>query len=112
MSSQRIISYALDDLVVDPDGAIDALNDACTHRQVHYRVSGICQLEHRVYFALAPVADPRAAGNYLLVTVEDTSHDGFVSMLDDRWAAGFDIVGTITLYETVMALFARPPERK
>jgi len=33
-------------------------------------------------------------------------------MLDDRWAAGFDIVGTITLYETVMALFARPPERK
>jgi hypothetical protein len=108
MSSLRIVSYNLDDLVVDPDGVIEAVNNACTHRHEHFRVSGVCQLEQNVFFSLTPLLDKEPLLDYILVTVEDISHDGFVSMLQDRWAAGFDMIGALQLYETTALLFAKP----
>ncbi|MCF7854395.1 MAG: hypothetical protein K9N51_06325 [Candidatus Pacebacteria bacterium] len=109
---EKIISYTVDDIAVDPESITEAINKACCGRHVHHRVVGVCQIEDRIYFALLPLDENETARPYILVTVDDTSHDGFVSMLNTRWASGFDVVGTITAYDTVMALFAKPAGKK
>jgi hypothetical protein len=105
MSSQRIITFALDDLAVDPDSVVDALNDACTHRHEHYRIRGVCQLDQKIYFVLLSLDANEPARSYVLTSIDDISSDGFVAMLENRWASNFDTVGTIKVYDTVMALF-------
>ncbi len=108
MSMQRVVSFSLDDLVVDSDGVIETLNNACTHRHDHYRVSGICQLENKIYFVLLPLDSGEKMRDYIMVPAEDVSHDGFVDMLHTRWSSGFDLIGSVQLYETTMVLFAKP----
>lgn len=107
--SQRIVTFSVDDIAVDPDGVMASLNDACCHRHDHYRIHGMCQVATEVFYVLLPLAAHEKARTYVMVPVDDISYDGFVSLLNERWSGGFDIIGTIQVYDTTYALFERQP---
>jgi len=104
---QKIVSFAVDDIVVDPEGVTTTLNAACNHRSEARRVRAVCQVGETVFFVLSPLFPQESHAEYRLVTVEDTTWDGFSALLEERWTGGFDPVGAIKLYETTMVLFGR-----
>ncbi len=108
---QRIITKTVDDVAVAPEEIVDTLNIACTRRQDKYKVQGVCQIEERIYFVLVPLLPSEPAKTYVLVAVEESSHDDVVAMLDTRWSSNFDILGTIKVYETTYILFAKPADK-
>lgn len=109
---QRILSYHIDDLAVDPQDVIHAVNDACTHRGVEYKVRGVCQIEDHVFFVLLPLEDKEREEEYVLVAKSDPpSRDEMIAILNDRWHADFDTVGSIQVYETPMMVYAKPLKR-
>ena len=103
---QKIISFEVDDLAVDAEEVVNTINNACTKRHDKYKVRGICQIEPHVYFVLLPLRQHEEPERYVLIDVQDTSHDGFVALLNERWSADFDTVGTIEVYEDTKILFA------
>jgi len=105
---QKIVRYEVDDIIVNPDGVVEALNHACTGRTGMYKIRGLCQVGGSVYFILLPLDPHETAETYGLAPVADISADGFTSMLHSRWSAGFDAVGSVVLGDTVYVLFARP----
>ena len=107
---QRIIRYQVDDVIVDPDGVVEALNHACAGRTGMYRVRGVCQVGEDVYFVLLPLGPQETLETYVLAPVDDVSTDGFSAMLHTRWTSGFDAVGAVTLGDAVYVLFARAQE--
>ncbi len=108
---QKIISFSLDDLAADTAGVQDAVNTACARRGVKYRVRGLCQIESQVYFALLPKAPEEESETYVLAPLDPApSHQDATAIFSDRWGAGFDLVGSIKVYETLFLLFARRSE--
>jgi len=104
----KIILFNIDDIAIDPDDVCDSLNEACTKRQRNFRVRGVCQLEDRVYFIVVPLKPGEEPEEYVISSIDDISHDGFSTLLQNRYQGGFDMVGTFKVYETYMALFAKP----
>lgn len=104
---QKIIRYDTDDLAVDLDGVAESLNRACTGRTGLYQVRSVCRVGESVCFVLLPLPQDSLPETYFFVTVDDESIPGFSAMLQARWAAGFDAVGTVRVGETLLALFAR-----
>lgn len=108
---QKIMTFATDDLVIDPESVAGRLTKMCSEHRPHYRVRGLCQIQDKVYFVLLAATAGQPREQCVIVPVRDISDDGFISMLDERWTAGFNCVGTIALGEgTHMILFARPQD--
>lgn len=108
---QRIMTFAIDDLVIDPESVAAQLTKMCSEHRPHYWVRGLCQLQDKVYFVLlaATAGEPRE--QCVIVPVRDVSDAGFTSMLDERWSAGFNCVGTVALGEGMhLILFTRPQD--
>lgn len=105
---QKIITKTVDDLAIDPSEVVDVLNTACNRRHEKYTLRGICQVDDIVYFVLLPREPSESARTYVLDTVDATSRDDVVAMLDSRWASNFDAVGTVKVYDTTYILFSRP----
>ena len=58
---------------------------------------------------LAYLAKGERKEEYVLVAQDDMpGPDDMIAMLNDRWHADFDTVGSIQVYDTMMLLFARP----
>jgi len=105
---QTIMPFSVADVSFDAESVADALNTACSHRQEHRRVRGVCQIGETVYFFLLPLRDGEPLESYVLVAIHDLSEDGLTAMLGQRWEAGFDAVGTINLGEAAYyMLFAQ-----
>jgi hypothetical protein len=45
--------------------------------------------------------------SYVVAPVEDVSFDGFTSMIEERWASGFDIVGVVRFESVTFGVYAR-----
>ena len=106
---QKVISFSVSDLVIDPDGVADVLTKACSKRRGDYRVRGVCQTADNVFFVLLPVAASEAAESYVIAPLSDVTGDGMTSMLSARWAAGFNALGTVDMGEdSYLMVYARP----
>ncbi|MBT3380962.1 MAG: hypothetical protein HN742_04225 [Lentisphaerae bacterium] len=106
---QTIMPFPIAEVSFDPESVADALNTACSKRQEHRRVRGVCQVGEIVYFFLLPLRGGEALETYLLKSVQDLSEAGLTAMLAQRWQAGFDAVGTISLGAAAYyMLFAKP----
>ncbi len=109
----RIMPFSLDDLAANPKGAQESLNSACCRRGTKYRLRGLAQIEEHVYFFLLPrqTNDPRE--DYVLAPLEEIpSHEDVIGILSDRWAAGFDLVGSFDVFGTLFMVYARNEEKK
>lgn len=95
--TQKIVTFSISDLAFDPREASDVLNHACTARRHHFWVRGICQMEQTVYASLLPLEPGRGAEEYIFVPLADSTPDGIVSTIEQRWSAGFDCVGSVDL---------------
>ena len=105
--NQRILCFSVDDLAVDPDGVAAAITQACARRRAGRRVQAVCQTGADVYVVLFPLPSGERPATYLLEAAADVSSQGFVSLLNERYAAGLDVAGTVKVYDSVMVLFAR-----
>ncbi len=105
---QKIVRFDIDDVVLDPESVQARLNQACSGRTGLYRVRGVCAVGGAVYFVLLPLAPDVSAETYVLAYVDDVSDAGFAAVLEERWSAGFDAVGSIAMGESAYVLFARP----
>jgi hypothetical protein len=109
---QRILTYHIDDLAVDHKSVIETVNNACTHRETEYKVRGVCQIDDHVFFILLPLVEHEKEEEYVLVPkAELPPPDEMIAILNDRWHAGFDTIGSIQVYETPMMLYAKPPKK-
>jgi len=112
----RILPFMLDDIAADHKSVQESLNTACSRRGTHYFLRGLAQVESHVYFFLIPSNSGEVAEeDYVLAPVESEQpleHEDIIGMLKDRWAAGFDLIGTIKVYDTLFMVFARHSEKK
>jgi len=107
---QKIVTFPVADLSLDPKSAADALNRACNKRTHHYRVQGVCQIDELVYFVLRPRPTNSPAETYVLVPADHGATGDFADVLLERWSAGFNALGTVRLDAGVhLILFAREP---
>jgi len=103
----RIISFGIDEIAVDTENVADSINEACTKRHHHYWVRGVCQLESRVYFMLLPVSEAQESETYRLITLDEIGHENFVATVNGRYQGGYDTVGSIKVYDTIMLVVAK-----
>ena len=110
---QRIISYTIADIAMDPKEIARSLNHACGDHHDHYRICGISQIDEGVHFILLPTKDCFAKESYVIAPLEDLSDDGIFSELETRWESGFNTIGNIQLdSNTYLALYAREHEEE
>ena len=105
---QKVVRYSLDDVALDHKAVAQALNRACRRGSTRYAVRGLAQIDDALYFVLLPAGDQLPDEQYVLAPVEDRSRSGFTAELTERWAAGFDLIGTLQLGDGFLALYARP----
>jgi hypothetical protein len=75
-------------------------------------VKGLAQIAERVYAYLLPSAQAEPE-SYVLAPWEDESVDGVAACLSSRWAAGFDLIGSVRLGEgRHLLLLARGEEAR
>ena len=94
----RTLVISLQELWHDHVAVAERVNHACHGAGGACRVRGMAQFKDRVFVYLLPAAD-EAGENYVLAPWEDESVAGVSTCLSERWAAGFDLVGTIRLDE-------------
>lgn len=92
---QKIVAFSVDDLRLDSQTVADALGRACGRREKTMFVNGMCQIQETVYFTLLPCGDRRKPPcQYVWVENEDCTDAGVTALLEERWAAGFDLIGS------------------
>ncbi|OGV62468.1 MAG: hypothetical protein A3K19_33465 [Lentisphaerae bacterium RIFOXYB12_FULL_65_16] len=105
---QKILTFSLDDVAFDPAQVAQTLAEACDNRKQKSVVRGFFQIDEVVYAVLHERKPSQPAELYTLVPIEDTSSQSMVSMLEQRWEAGFDALGTVDLGDgTSYLLLAR-----
>ncbi len=104
---QKILHYTVSDLCADAEGISEAITHACKASSGPYRVRGLVQAEEEVYLVLLP-APGRRTETYRFAEIYDTTGDSLVALLNERWAAGFDTVGSVAAGDgLLLVLFAR-----
>jgi hypothetical protein len=94
----RTLVYNLQELWHDHRNVADRINQACQTGSDTLQVKGMAQIADRVYVYLLPT-DRQQPESYVLAPWEDESVEGITACLSSRWAAGFDMVGTVRLGE-------------
>lgn len=99
----RTLIFNLNELWHDQENVAARVNHACAGGEYPCRVRGMAQISGQIYVFLLPAGD--APGEeYVLAPWEDESVDGVAAELSQRWAAGFDLVGSVRLEEGRYAL--------
>ena len=109
---QKIVAFAVDELRFDAAETAAMLLHACRRGSRPLYVRGMCQVGETVYCTLLACGDavPPPA-QYVWVENPDTSDDGLPSLLEQRWAAGFDLIGSVNAGEDLLfLLFVKNPE--
>lgn len=109
---QRIAAFSVDDLLLDSKAVAEALLHACRRNGETLYVRGLCQVKETVYFTLLPCGSGTPCPvQYVWVECGDTTDAGVTTLLEERWAAGFDLVGSVDGGEDlVFVLFAKNPK--
>ncbi len=112
MNAQRLIPFSVQDITMSPEQVSAALNKSCNTRLYRYRVTGLCQLREQVHFVLSPTPKDGPEETYLMAPIVDVSPDGFAAEAFERWTSGFNLLGTVELARSFMALYAIPESLK
>lgn len=105
---QKILRYSISDLCADVEGVLAAVTRACRQPSGPYRVRGLVQLDSLVLLQLLP-RGAAPAEVYCFSEVCDATEDDVVAVLNERWSAGFDCVGSVSAGDGLfLLLFARP----
>jgi len=105
---QKILHYTVAGICADVDGVSAAITRACRQPSGRYRVRGLVQSGECVFVPLLPAPDGPAE-EYHIVEVCDPADDEITALLNERWAAGFDAVGSVSAGDgLLLVLFARP----
>ena len=109
--THRIVVFAVAELAIDPNGIGAALTDACRRGRRGSRVCGVCPVGDRVYFLLRELSRSEPRETYVLIEVDDVTHAGVTALLNDRWHAGFQAIGTVPLGESsALMILAQSPD--
>jgi hypothetical protein len=104
----KTLSYTVADICADLEGVSTAITQACRLPSGPYRVRGLIQLEERVLVQLVPTRGAEVE-TYRFAEACDGSEDDLVSLLGERWTAGFDCLGSVSAGDgLLLLLFARP----
>lgn len=104
----KILEYSVAGICADVDGTSAAITRSCRQPSGRYRVRGVVQSEERVFVLLLP-AGAGPGEEYRLVEVCDAGEGEVMALLHERWAAGFDAIGSVSAGDgLLLVLFARP----
>ncbi len=95
--TQRIMAFAVDDLIISPEQITKRLTKSCNTESMLYRVSGCCQVDKVVYFVLLPLRKFEPQESYIIAPISDSTDAGITALFAERWQAGFNTLGTICL---------------
>jgi hypothetical protein len=104
---QKTLQYTVAGICADVDGVSAAITRATRQPSGPYRVRGVLQADERVYVLLLP-APQGPPETYRFIEVCDRGEDELVALLSERWAAGFDAIGSVAAGDgLLLVLFAR-----
>ena len=109
---QKIVTLSVDELRFDAGEVAETLLHACTRGNAPLEIRGMCQIDESVFFTLLPCRDAGSApAQYVWVEIRDRTDDGVASLLEERWAAGFDLIGSVNAdADLSFLLFVKNPE--
>ena len=105
----KTLSYTVAGICADPEAVSAAITQACRLPSGPYRVRGLIQMEERVLLQLVP-ARGAAPETYRFAEAYDGSEDDLISILGERWTAGFDCLGSVSAGDGLLLLLFASPE--
>lgn len=102
---QKIVTFKDNDVCADPEAVCRMLLDACHQPSGTYRVRGLCQAGDNVYALLLPVPPDGMAKAYRFIEIQDETPAAVTSLLAERWAAGFDGIGSVNFPDGLTLFF-------
>jgi len=104
----KTLSLTVAGICTDLEAVSVSITHACRLPSGPYRICGLVQRAERVLLQLVP-AGSAAPETYRFVEAFDGSEDDLISMLSERWTAGFDCRGSVAAGDgLLLLLFARP----
>jgi hypothetical protein len=103
----RFVQFSIDELAIDQGSISDALNEACSRDDSHYRITGVCQTTDAVIFPLEEVENGDR-WHYVLSAFTDIDDDDVIADICSRWKSGFTTKGLIKLNHSFLGLFELP----
>ena len=101
---QRILSFHIDEIVIDPVAVGRAINVACSRNHTRYQVSGLCQTYENVIFAMEENNSNHKV-KYIIAPFSGTSKSEVEADIYTRWSSGFSTKGLIRLPDSFLGLF-------
>ena len=100
----RILVFSIDEIGIDYKTVSRALNSACQRDNTRYRISGLCQTNDSIFFALEEI--PYENGfRYVIAPFSGMSNEEIKADIHTRWSSGFSTKGLIRLSESYLGLF-------
>lgn len=105
--SLQVVQFDIKEFIIDPDAIAVALTRTCRRNGAHLQVTGVCQTQHRVLFALdsAPGGGPC---RYELKPFTGMTNDEVAADIFSRWKGGFATRGLVQLEDQFLGLFEIP----
>ncbi len=105
--SYRLITYTVDEIILNYEDISRAINEACDRPSGHYRITGVCQSNEHVCFPCEQVEGKQPV-TYILAPISGETTDELAADLHTRWRSGFTTLGIIQLPNSQLGLFAQP----
>jgi hypothetical protein len=109
MPTAKTLSYTVADICADADGVAAAITRDCRLPSGPYRVRGLIQACDRILVQLVPAGKARLE-TYRFDEACDVSEDELITMLGERWAAGFECAGAVSAGDGLLLLLFAVPE--
>ncbi len=100
----RMQIYTTKEIATDCESVSRALNKGCKRDKVHYKISGVCQVNETVFFPMEKILD-NDKFSYILAPFSGHSKDLIQADIFTRWTSGFRTKGLIELSESFLGLF-------
>lgn len=108
---QKLLHFDSDDLVVDRESVLEQVQRSCQRNSGRFRVRGVCQVDRLVTFVLDPIDAGESLETYEFGWLDDITAEGVESAILNRWSAGRDTVGSVSLGDDrYLLLLASRPE--
>lgn len=107
----KIVTFNEDDILFDAKAVGEAL-DKAARRMRPVRFSGLCPIGRQILFVFneCPMDDPGDSdANFVLSKLPSRSFDEVTAVFLNRFAGGFDTLGTFSIGDDLWGLFKRVP---
>ncbi|MDD3952969.1 MAG: hypothetical protein PHY82_03520 [Lentisphaeria bacterium] len=95
MESDRYLFIHLDDLIVQPEDSSAMILHACK-RGTPFRVQALCQFDEELLVTLTQCSPDEVPDDVRWLDVSEVSFRDLDALLQERWKAGYEPVGTVT----------------